>query len=145
KELPARSDRYASAALLLAWLAFVSAVFLPDVGRGFVKDDFSWITGARAGLSNPDSIVRPAQPGFFRPLVTASFALNYQWFGLTPRLYGFTNLTLYALCAAAIVLLIRQLEISWLAAIAGAFTWAIHPPGIGMAALLSHRTTRRML
>ena len=128
--------------LTVAWFAFVFAVFVPDVGRGFVKDDFAWIATARAGLSDPMSIVQPSKPGFFRPLVAASFALNYRWFGLEPRNYGFTNLALYVACAIALVLLIRELHVGWPAAIVGAFAWATNPHGIGMAVLwISGRTS----
>jgi hypothetical protein len=49
-------------------LMVIAAVYLPDIGRGFVKDDFGWIRDARAGLSDPMDALR--QPGFFRPLVT---------------------------------------------------------------------------
>jgi hypothetical protein len=128
--------------VIAAWLLFVTAALLPDVGRGFVKDDFSWIATGRAGLADPMSIVRPTQSGFFRPLVAASFAVNYYWFGLAARLYGLTNLVLYGLCAAAIVLLIRQFGVSWTSALVGAFAWAINPHGIGMAVLwISGRTS----
>ena len=53
-------------------LMVIAAVYLPDVGRGFVKDDFGWIRDARARLSDPLHAL-PHQPGFFRPLVTWSF------------------------------------------------------------------------
>ena len=54
--------------LTIAWTLFVAAVYLPDVGRGFVKDDFGWVETGRAALDSPsqallrrrrDSIVRP--------------------------------------------------------------------------------------
>ncbi len=140
----AGSTRHASTLLVLvaAWVAFAFAVFVPDVGRGFVKDDFAWITVGRAALLQPETILRPSQPGFFRPLVTASFAASYRWFGLKARDYGFTNLALYALCVIAIVFLIRQFGLPWPAAAVGAFAWAINPHGIGMAVLwISGRTS----
>ena len=137
-----RSAHALGLTVFATWLLFVAATLLPDVGRGFVKDDFSWITTGRAGLADPVSIVKPTQPGFYRPLVAASFALSYRWFGLTARLYGITNLLLYGLCAASIVLLIRQIRVSWVSALVGAFAWAINPHGIGMAVLwISGRTS----
>ena len=31
----------------MTWVVFLSAVYLPDLGRGFVKDDFAWIKTSR--------------------------------------------------------------------------------------------------
>jgi hypothetical protein len=129
-------------AVVLIWLLFIVAVFLPDIGRGFVKDDFAWIATGRAGLTDIGAIVRPRTPGFYRPLVAASFALNYRFFGLNARDYGIMNLALYALCAVAIGLLIRQIGMTWAAAVVGAFVWAVNPHGIGMAVIwISGRTS----
>jgi hypothetical protein len=122
-------------------LMVIAAVYLPDIGRGFVKDDFGWIRDARAGLSDPlDALLR--QPGFFRPLVTSSFALDYVLYGVNPRPYGFTNLALYFLCIAAIWGLLREAGLTRTAAWVGAFAWALNPHGINMAVVwLSGRTS----
>jgi hypothetical protein len=65
----------------------IAAVYLPDIGRGFVKDDFGWIRDARARLSDP--LHAPQRgPGFFRPLVTWGFVFDYQLSGLNPRRSG---------------------------------------------------------
>jgi len=124
-----------------SWVLFTAATFLADVGRGFVKDDFSWVASARDGLTNPKQILVPSQAGFYRPLVTASFAVNFEFAELAPRAYGLTNLVLYALCAVGIAMLIRQLGLPWTSVLVGTFAWAINPHGIGMAVLwISGRT-----
>ena len=58
-----------SAALLLA--------YVPDLGHGFVKDDFGWIHGARIESANDAAALLTRNNGFYRPLVSATFALNY--------------------------------------------------------------------
>jgi hypothetical protein len=122
-------------------LMVIAAVYLPDIGRGFVKDDFGWIRDARAGLSDPlRALLR--EPGFFRPLVTSSFALDYVLYGVNPRPYGFTNLALYFLCITAIWGLLREAGLTRTAASVGAFAWALNPHGINMAVVwLSGRTS----
>ena len=122
-------------------LMLIAAVYLPDIGRGFVKDDFSWIRAARAVIEKPSDLVIPQQAGFYRPLVTASFALDHLVHGWQPRGYGWTNLALYAACAVAIACLGMTLGLSRWAAVVAAFMWAINPHGINMALVwLSGRT-----
>jgi len=122
-------------------LMVIAAVYLPDIGRGFVKDDFGWIRDARARLSDPLHALQ-RQPGFFRPIVTWSFVFDYQLSGLNPRPYGFTNLALYLVCIAAIAALLRETGLAWASAAVGAFAWALNPHGINMAVVwLSGRTS----
>ena len=122
-------------------LVFVAAVYLPAVGRGFVKDDFRWLADARTALAEPARAVLPRLPNFYRPLVTASFAADYALFGLNARAYGLTNLALYMACAAAIVSLLREAGIGRAPAAAGTLAWALNPHGINMAVVwLSGRT-----
>src|SRR5262244_3509718 len=98
--------------LTAAWMVFATAVYLPDVGRGFVKDDFGWIeTGYRTARA-PDRAFLEPRVGFYRPLVDLSFAVDSVVHGMKPRGYGFTNLTLYTACVAALWLLGRTLFLS---------------------------------
>jgi len=135
------ADRVSLIGLMLVWGAFVLAVYCPDIGRGFVKDDFTWIRAARVGIEKPSDLVIPRQSGFYRPLVTTSFALDHLVHRWQPRGYGWTNLALYAACAVAIACLGMTLGLSTWAAIVAAFIWAINPHGINMALVwLSGRT-----
>jgi hypothetical protein len=135
------ADRVRLMGLMMAWGAFVLAVYCPDIGRGFVKDDFTWIRAARLAMEAPSELVIPQQPGFYRPVVTASFALDHLVHRWQPRGYGWTNLALYAACAIAIACLGMSLGLSKWAAIIAAFMWAINPHGINMALVwLSGRT-----
>jgi hypothetical protein len=121
---------------------FVACVYVPAVGRGFVKDDFRWLGDARSALEDPVHAVLPRAPNFYRPLVTASFAANYTLFGLNARAYGLTNVALYLACIAAIWLLLRDVGVGGPAASIGALTWALNPHGINMAVVwISGRTS----
>jgi hypothetical protein len=123
-------------------LLIIAAVYLPDIGRGFVKDDFGWIRDARTGLVEPGRIVQLSHPGFYRPLVTAAFVVDYVLYGVNARGYGFTNLALYLACVVAVWALLREAGPSSTAAAVGAFAWALNPHGINMAVVwLSGRTS----
>jgi hypothetical protein len=137
-----RGDAALVATALIAAAVIVAAVYVPDVGRGFVKDDFGWIRDARLTIARPSNAwLQPARE-FYRPLVTESFALDYALHGLNPRWYGFTNLTLYVACALAISAMLGRTGVSPGAAAIGAFAWAMNPHGINMAVVwLSGRTS----
>jgi hypothetical protein len=130
------------ALLTAAWMLFVAAVYLPDVGRGFVKDDFGWVEMGRATLQRPADALLPQTPGFYRPLVTLSFAVDYLLHGVQPRGYGFTNLALYLACALALWTLCRALHLSPPGAAIAVLAWAANPHGINMALVwVSGRTS----
>lgn len=127
--------------LAIAWVVFVAAVYCPDVGRGFIKDDFTWIRAARAATSRPATLIRQPDAGFYRPIVTVAFAFDYAVHGWRPRGYGWTNLALYVLCVFAVAALARALGLSRWVAVLSAFLWSVNPHGVNMAVLwLSGRT-----
>jgi len=131
-----------AAVLIAAWAIFVTAVYLPDVGRGFVKDDFGWVETGRAALDSPSQALLPKIPGFYRPAVTLTFAADYLLHDVRPRGYGFTNLALYVLCICAIAALGRAVDLSVAASILAAFVWSVNPHGINMALVwISGRTS----
>lgn len=140
------TSRRVVAILAVAWLTFVAAVYVPDVGRGFVKDDFDWVLAGERAKNEPLSILTADATGtFYRPLVTLSFAFDYAVHHLRPRGYGFTNLALYVACVIVLVFLFRGLGLGVVGAATGAFVWAINPHGIDMAVLwLSGRTSLLM-
>lgn len=124
------------------WVVLGGMVYGPDLGRGFVKDDFTWIRSAKSVVLKPARLAVPDEPGFFRPVVTATFVVDYLRNGLDAREYGWTNLTLYIACAIAVVLLAVSLGLSWPAAATAGFLWAVNPHGINMALIwLSGRTS----
>jgi hypothetical protein len=140
RQVPDSTTLIGVAAIVM--LMVIAAVYLPDIGRGFVKDDFGWIREARVARVDPARLVQPSHPGFYRPLVTATFVLDYVLYGVNARGYGFTNLALYLACIVAIWALVREAGPSPAAAAVGAFAWALNPHGINMALVwLSGRTS----
>jgi hypothetical protein len=120
---------------------FAVAVYLPDVGRGFIKDDFGWVEAGRATLDAPSVALLSPPPGFYRPLVVLSFAFDYFVYGIEPRGYGFTNFALYVACIAALWSLCRALRLQPSAATLAAIVWAVNPHGINVAVVwISGRT-----
>ncbi len=130
--------RLATAALLLTLLA----VYLPDLGHGFLRDDFAWIRSSRlSGLADLPRLFA-TDNGFYRPLVSLSFAINHAIFGLSPGGYGLTNLLLMLAAAAALFSLTRASGQSPGTALTAAGLWALNPHSIPMAVLwISGRTS----
>jgi hypothetical protein len=79
----------------LALAAFSAAIFLPLIGRGFVHDDFVWLSSVAYesrwyGLTHPT-------PTFYTPLTWLSFKLDWTLWGLRPFPYALENLLLHIL------------------------------------------------
>lgn len=124
--------------LLLALLA----IYLPDLGHGFIKDDFVWIASNQA--SGLEDLLRPfiEAPDFYRPLVSLSFAANWWLFGAEPLGYALTNLALLLAGAAVLCSLALALGLPRGAALACAALWTLNFHGIGMSLLwISGRTS----
>lgn len=124
-------------------LAAVTASYLPDLGRGFIRDDFAWILGSRhdGSLDGWLDLLR-RHNGFYRPIVAVAFAVNDRVFGLEPFWFGLTNLLLVFGCMAGLVQLGLALGLTRRAALAAAAIWGLNPHGIGGAILwISGRTS----
>lgn len=124
-----------------AVLAF-TAIYIPDIGQSFFKDDFAWIAQSRIhGWGDFLALFRHAQ-GFYRPLVSLSFSLDYALFGLTSWGYGWTNLLLLLLVALMIYRLGRLLELPGREAGLAAVLFLFNHHGISMSLLwISGRTS----
>ena len=105
-----RFDRISVIVMVLGWLLVVSCVYVRDVGRGFVKDDFGWIAAGQAAIAAPAAPLVGARMGFYRPVVDYTFALDFAVYGAEPRGYGFTNLALYGCCVMAVWALARAVH-----------------------------------
>lgn len=134
--------RAVAAALPVAWLLTLLACYLPDLGRGFIKDDFAWIEAGRfAGLRGALDLFGRDQ-GFYRPVVALSFGLNERLFGLDPFWFGAANLLLVVGCAAVLSAVLRSLGVFLPGALAASMLWAFNPHGIGGAVMwISGRTS----
>jgi hypothetical protein len=127
----------AAAALTTTFLA----AYLPDIGHGFIRDDFQWIATSRAATPGEVlALFTTTEVGFYRPLVSLSFAVDHALWALDPAGYALTNLLLLASDVALLYLLARRFVPPPAAALAAA-VWAFNFHGINMALLwLSGRT-----
>jgi hypothetical protein len=129
---------------LFAWLAAcLLLIYLPDVGRGFIKDDFGWVLHSPLNsFRDMWRLVTDPPGGFYRPLVALSFGADHRLFGLAPMAYAVTNLCVVIGIAIAIKLLTESLGLEPLAATLAAGLWSLNFHGVGGALLwISGRTS----
>lgn len=128
-------DRRIALVVCLLVVGWILAIYLPGLGRGFIRDDFAWI--AESTVSSLGECARFFQPttGFYRPLVSLSFAADRALFGVAPLPYALTNFALYGLCGVAVFLLARAFELPRTAGIAAAGLWALNHHGINTTIL----------
>jgi hypothetical protein len=77
----------------LALAAFSAAIFLPLIGKGFVHDDFMWLSSV-AHESRWHGLTHPT-PTFYTPLTWLSFKLDWTLWGLRPFPIALENLLLH--------------------------------------------------
>jgi hypothetical protein len=117
--------------------------YAPDIGRGFVADDFGWIYFSRIrSWDDAWRLLVDGAPGFYRPVVALSFGVNELLFGLWPIPYAITNLLLALAIAGGIVWLAVSLGLPAVAGVFGAGLWILNFHGISMALMwISGRTS----
>ena len=116
-------------------LALLGAIYLPDLGHGFVKDDYGWIAASRV-QSLPDLVhLFTANVGFYRPLVSTTFAVDHALWGLNPEGYALTNVALLLADTVLLLLLARRLRLPPAAALFGVAVWVFNFHGVNMAVL----------
>jgi hypothetical protein len=126
---------------VLVLLTIVAAVYGTDAGRGFAKDDFRWIVASRVRTADDLKRLFVNTTGFYRPVVSLSFAANERLSGANPKGYGLTNLALALAAAVAIGCLARILRLPTGACVFAAGVWLMNFHGINMAVLwISGRT-----
>lgn len=125
-----------------ALLAVLLTIYLPDIGHGFLRDDFRWIDQGRSESLSQVGALFTTNVGFYRPIVSVSFAADYALWELNAFGYALTNLLLLVACAALLAALARQLGLAFAAAVVAAGVFAFNFHGINMALLwLSGRTS----
>jgi len=117
----------------------VFAVFFPVLGNDFVNwDDAQYV------LSNPalrgswlDALV--FSPGYYHPLTTLTYKLEFVLFGLNPAPYHFTSLALHLAACVSAFYLLTALGARRNAAFLGALLFGIHPVHVEPVAWVSGR------
>ncbi len=128
----------------LAWvLVCFAIVYGGDIGRGFIKDDFSWILHSPLHAAGDVPRAFTDTPmGFYRPLVAISFGVDERLFGLAPRGYAWTNFVVAAGVALLVAATAASMGFGRLGGAWAAALWAFNLHGINMALLwVSGRTS----
>ena len=138
--------------LLLVMVALSAvAVYFNSLGGGFVWDDRKLILDDRAIKSwrefpqifSHDFFERNEDDlpyGYYRPLTTVSYLLDYTLWGLRPFGYHLTNVGLHALCAVLVALILLRLRWPLLATAIATLLFAIHPIHTESVAWIAGRT-----
>jgi hypothetical protein len=125
----------------LALAALFAAIYADALGHGFVKDDFRWMTAADVHSADDLQRIFATNVGFYRPLITVSFAIDRGIWNLDPRGYAVTNLMLLVADAGLLFYLARRLSLSTSASLFAVAAWMFNFHGINMALLwISGRT-----
>lgn len=128
-------------AYVLVLVVFIGIVYGPDVGRAFIKDDFGWVVASRVRDAGDLHRLFVETRGFYRPLVSLTFAANERLSGNAPFTYGLTNLVLAAVTALAVGWFARSWRLPPGAALFAGAAWLLNVHGINMAVLwISGRT-----
>ncbi len=119
--------------LFLVLMIAVLAAYSPALKAGFnsLDDQFSIINNEH--LRNPDNLSKVFLSSFFndthyyRPMVEASFLLEYQAVQLNPFIYHLDNIIIHGLNACLVFILLGGILRNQTAAFAGALLFALHP------------------
>jgi len=147
--VPARPRLVRLAAPAVALLAF--CVFANALGGDFVWDDRPLILGDYMvksfdhldHLFTNDFFFRDENDlayGYYRPLTTLTYVLDYALHADQPLGYHVTNGLLHALCSALVVLMLLRLELDWRAALIAGALFAVHPIHVENVAWIAGRT-----
>ena len=129
--------------------ALVCIAYAPAIGNGFHYDDFHSL------VNNPHIRTLDNLPRFFadptlfsidekqamyRPVLLASYALNYAWAGVDPRSFHVVNVLLHAANAVLLLYLAIALGFAPFAAWAAAAIFAFHPLAVETVHYVSSRS-----
>lgn len=87
-------------------------IYLPHAGTGFIKDDFAWIENVIS--EGQADYLKPfiQSTGFYRPLVSLTFGLQYVLFGMNSIPYGLLNLFIHLFNLILVYLLLSSFKAS---------------------------------
>ena len=148
-----RCLKHATQSVVYALLVLTAcALYAHTLQHGFTRDDYDLILRCNSvkELSNiPGLFVSPffpadqsgASPRYYRPLVSATFAVDYAIGGPDhPGVFHFTNVALYAACVAAVFALFSHVIPSRTGAFLAALIFATHAIHTESVAWISGRT-----
>lgn len=128
---------------LLLLLLATALLYLPTLSAEFVGFDDDDYVKANPDVQQLDVLrifdLRHTTVADWTPVVTFSYALEYQLFGLDARAYHATNLLLHLACIVLMYFFLRDLEVSVSLALFGTLVFAIHPLQVESVAWVSSR------
>lgn len=144
--------RLSPAVLAVGLAVAVAAVWSPALSGGFVWDDqFDIVRSDR--LHQIDAVVEvfrhgamwtasqpEAKVATYRPLATASLAIDYQLYGLSPLGFHATSIILHVLATLAVFLAIGRFVSEPRSAAALALLFALHPANVEAVAWINGRS-----
>lgn len=139
QRLDSQDWKYIIGALVLTFIAFI-----PALDNGFVNwdDDYNLAKNTNTALLTWDNIVKIfSEPviGNYNPLPILTFAIERSIFGLDPTIYHVNNVLLHLVCVFFIYRIFRSLNLTALAAGAGALLFGIHPMRVESVAWVTER------
>ncbi|MBP9819846.1 tetratricopeptide repeat protein [Candidatus Woesebacteria bacterium] len=119
---------------LVLWL-LSSLIYLPFIKNQLVWDDEQFIYNNSyvrqfelKKLWTENTIAGAGEvSNYYRPLTSLSFAIDFQFWGINPVGYHLTNLLLHSIAGTLLLLFLRALKLSPLAAFAIAAIFITHP------------------
>lgn len=128
--------RRGTAARLAVLFAVVLVAYWGTFRNGFVWDDFPFILhnpvlkdlrNLPAIFASDDAVGTWGSNAYYRPLTTATFALDHRFWGENPAGYHATNLFLHLAVCAALFLAVRRMTADSDAAFVSALLFSVHP------------------
>lgn len=98
-----------------------------------------WLSGTFIDTNMDPSLAKQTRV-FFRPIVIASYALDWQWTGGQPWGFHLTNLLLHAANSFLLLFVLRGWGVRQWAALVAAVVFAVHPAQTETVAWISGRT-----
>ncbi len=127
---PIRSHTWAGFCFYDDSTQIVQNGFITSIKRSLVF--FDWATTFA-------SDIRGDSGSFYRPIFWLSLAVDRKLWGLTPALFHFTNIALHWFAAYLLFVLLRQLKLSYQAAMTTALVWLAMPVNAEVVAWISGR------
>jgi Tfp pilus assembly protein PilF len=129
---------------IIGVLALTFIAFIPALTNDFVNwdDDYNLANNTNTALLNWDNLVNIFKDpviGNYNPLPILTFAIERSIFGLDPTIYHVNNVLLHLVCVFFIYRIFRSLNLTILAAAAGALFFGIHPMRVESVAWVTER------
>lgn len=136
--------------LVAAWAAFLYA---GSYHHDFAYDDLAVIKENRFVQKGTDGISDMMRTQYFegydpssnarayRPVSLITYAIEYEYFGLNPRVHHLVNILLYSLTAVVLLLVLLKMLRAWhwLLAVATTLLFVVHPVHVDVVANIKSR------